>query len=73
MEGGGGAGRERGRGFLPTVSLGFFFFSQVVLISGAHVYQSMNQRLCSAQSQLAYLLFMLTVIFCFRKKIIFVS
>lgn len=48
---------RRGRGVLPTVSLGGF--SQVVLVSGAHVCESVNRgcHKVTAKSRLAYLLF----------------
>lgn len=69
-EEGGGAGREGGRvegGGASSLQSHLGFFSQVVLISGAHVCESMNLRrhkVSAQQSQLASLLFFtLPVIF----------
>lgn len=65
-EGDGGGRKREGGGASSLLSHLDFFYSQVVLISGAHVYQSMNLRRHTVSAQhslLAYLLFMLTVIF----------
>lgn len=66
---GGGAGREGGRvegGGASSLQSHLGFFSQVVLISGAHVCESMNLRrhkVSAQQSQLASLLFLCFLLF----------